>query len=483
MKRRGGARADLAAFAATPMAALVLSLATSARGDVPLPPWIDDGDVPPPAWAQSVARRPDDSGLFGNPDEAEAPAGASRAGPEAPAGLVLFAEPNRAGGRRGVSAPGATLPFFAAKRGSGCTGSWWLVGPLAWACSDDAVLSTEAPSFPSRVLDGAGLATQYMFVRSGGASAYASLESAQDGEADEELEGGWAVATVDQRAAGAPTTRENARASPRANTRAWVRTTKGVWLSQQDVTPARPSLFQGEKVDDGRLDVAWVLSDRAPVWPLPAASPKDTASAKDKPSPKDKPGKPVDARVRFQVVHVSGESGPMVQIGDSAWMLATDLARPRLAAPPAALTGRDERWIDVDTVNQTLVAYQGARPVYATLVSTGLAARGPGDATPLGTHRVWVKLLASDMGNVEKEDRDPHYSLEDVPYVQFFDDAVGLHGTYWHGDFGHPHSHGCVNLSPLDARWMFDFTAPHLPAGWAAAYPTSIEPGSLVRVR
>ena len=67
--------------------------------------------------------------------------------------------------------------------------------------------------------------------------------------------------------------------------------------------------------------------------------------------------------------------------------------------------------------------------------------------------------------------------------MQFFDEAVGLHGTYWHGDFGHPRSHGCVNLSPLDARWMFDFTAPRLPAGWAAAYPTSIEPGTLVRVR
>jgi lipoprotein-anchoring transpeptidase ErfK/SrfK len=295
-----------------------------------------------------------------------------------------------------------------------------------------------------------------MFVRSGGASAYASLESAQDGEADEELEGGWAVATVEQRTAG------GAR---------WVRTTKGLWLSQQDLSPARPSPFHGESIVDGRRDFAGVLSDRASVWPAAPASPKD------------KLGKPGDLRVRFQVVRLRGDSGPMVELAEGGWMLASDLARPKVAPLPAGITERDERWIDVDTASQTLVAYQGPRPVYATLVSTGLGALRPGDATPLGTHRVWVKLMASDMGNVQKEDRDAHYSLEDVPYVQFFDEAVGLHGTYWHGDFGHPRSHGCVNLSPLDARWMFDFTSPRLPAGWAAAYPTSIEPGTLVRVR
>ncbi|HEY5147330.1 MAG TPA: L,D-transpeptidase [Polyangiaceae bacterium] len=455
------ARGAFAAFA--PMGgALVVSLATAARGDVPLPPWVEEGEVPPPAWAQSVARRPDDSGLFGDPDEAAgAPAGSSRTGTEGPTGLVLFTEPNRASGRRGVSSPGATLPFFGTKRGSGCSGAWWLVGALAWTCSDDAVLSTEAPSAPARMLDGAGLATQYMFVKSGGASAYASLESAEDGEADEELEGGWAVATVEQRTA-----------SGEANGKRWVRTTKGLWLAQQDVSPARPSLFQGEKVDDGRLDFAWVLSDRASVW---ATAPASTAAPR-----KDKPS---DARARFQVVRIREESGRAVRIGDAAWMLASDLARPRVAPVPAGVAGKDERWIDVDTASQTLVAYQGTRPVYATLVSTGLSARGAGDATPLGIHRVWVKLLASDMGNVEHEDGEPHYSLEDVPYVQFFDNAVGLHGTYWHGDFGHQRSHGCVNLSPLDAHWMFDFTSPHLPAGWAAAYPTSIEPGTLVRVR
>ncbi len=87
------------------------------------------------------------------------------------------------------------------------------------------------------------------------------------------------------------------------------------------------------------------------------------------------------------------------------------------------------------------------------------------------------------MANVERGELDAHYSLEDVPYVQFFDRAVGLHGTYWHGDFGHVRSHGCVNLTPLDARWMFAFTEPHVPTGWVAAYPTALDAGTIVRVR
>ena len=421
MKPRG-ARASLALA--------TLLLVSSARGDVPLPPWVGEDDVPPPAWAQSVAAAPGDRGESGS--------------------LVLFAEPSRAGDRRGVAAPGASLPFFGTKRGSGCSGTWWLVGPLAWTCSDDAELLPASATAPARVVDAGGLAARYQFVHSGGASAYPSLESAGEGEADRELEGGWAVAVVEQR---------------NVKGERWDRTSKGIWIAQRDLVPARPSLFRGETIDEGRLDFAWVLADSAPVWA--------SAASKDKTK---------DVRVRFQRVRILEEQGPMVRVDDDAWMLARDLARPSAAPAPIELSNAGDRWIDVDLATQTLVAYEGARPVYATLVSTG---RGPdpASATPIGVHRIWVKLVASDMTNVERDDQGAHYSLEDVPYVQFFDGAVALHGTYWHGDFGHPRSHGCVNLSPLDARWLFDFTAPHLSAGWIAGYPVSVDEGSVVRVR
>ena len=104
-------------------------------------------------------------------------------------------------------------------------------------------------------------------------------------------------------------------------------------------------------------------------------------------------------------------------------------------------------------------------------------------ATRTGTFRIWVKVFTTKMDNLDKDEVDRHYAIEDVPWVQFFDKAIALHGAFWHREFGHIHSHGCVNLAPLDARWLFAFTAPHLPAGWIAVLPTKIEQGAVVRVR
>jgi lipoprotein-anchoring transpeptidase ErfK/SrfK len=384
--------------------------------------------------------------------------------------MVVLSGPGRSSPRRGVTTAGATLPIYGAHAGAGCGGPWWLIGPLSWVCSDDALLAPDDPITAPPPVEVDGLPRQYFFLGHDGASAYASLESAGEGTPDRELEGGWAVAVVEQRSwAG----------------QRWARTSKGLWIAVRDLSPAHITAFHGEMLEslDGgtaipapesspppqparALDLAWVVVDRASVVPQPA--------------PKAK-GK--DTRVRFQVVHVLEESGAYVRVGDGEWMLARDLARPHVVPPPAEVTGKSERWIDVELATQTLVAYEGARPVFATLVSTGRGALGSESATPPGVHRIWVKIFASDMDNVERDDLDAHYSLEDVPYVQFFDHAVGLHGTYWHHDFGHVKSHGCVNLAPLDARFLFDFTAPRLPTGWAAAYPSPAEPGTVVRVR
>ena len=73
--------------------------------------------------------------------------------------------------------------------------------------------------------------------------------------------------------------------------------------------------------------------------------------------------------------------------------------------------------------------------------------------------------------------------MEDVPWVQFFDNAVALHGVYWHSQFGRVKSHGCVNLAPLDARWLFEFTGPRVQEGWVAAYPAQLDEGTVVQVR
>lgn len=135
----------------------------------------------------------------------------------------------------------------------------------------------------------------------------------------------------------------------------------------------------------------------------------------------------------------------------------------KLRRPPGV--GPEERWVHVDLSEQVLVAYQGDKPVFTTLVSTG---KEPG-MTPVGVHRLQSKHIATSMRDQPVE--DDAYSIEDVPWTQYFHNSVALHGAFWHGGFGLVRSHGCVNLSPADARWLFGFTEPHLPDGWHAMSP------------
>ncbi len=116
-------------------------------------------------------------------------------------------------------------------------------------------------------------------------------------------------------------------------------------------------------------------------------------------------------------------------------------------APVPQVTG-GERWIDVNLATQTLTAYEGNSPVVTMIVSTGL----PNTPTPAGQFRIWVKLRYDDM-------QGPGYYLADVPYVMYFYGGYGLHGTYWHDNFGTPMSHGCVNLSNADAQWLFNWAS------------------------
>jgi lipoprotein-anchoring transpeptidase ErfK/SrfK len=245
-----------------------------------------------------------------------------------------------------------------------------------------------------------------------------------------------------------------------------------------ELVPFHPSTFAGESTNAGALDFAWVASDVAPVYAAPAPR-----------------GRPAGKRARAERVGwreeraAPGGGGAMVRVSDDGvspaeWMRARDLAHPMSSPPPDEAGGAaaTERWIDIDLGTQVLVAYEGTKPVFATLVSTGRGA----NATPPGVHRIWVKLRASDMENLADEDDDSdhdRFSIEDVPYVQYFDRGVALHGAFWHRDFGRPHSHGCVNLAPRDASWLFGFTAPHLPLGWDAVLPIDLEPGTVVRVR
>jgi lipoprotein-anchoring transpeptidase ErfK/SrfK len=164
------------------------------------------------------------------------------------------------------------------------------------------------------------------------------------------------------------------------------------------------------------------------------------------------------------------------------WIRASDLSLPTKAPRPANVAD-GERWIDIDLASQTLVAFEGDEPRFATIVSTGRGAQGTETATPKGTFRIWAKLFSTAMDNLEREDAEHYYSIDEVPWVQFFHKGVALHGAFWHKNFGRIQSHGCVNLSPIDAELLFTWTSPHLGGGWSAALPSPVDAGTVIRVR
>jgi lipoprotein-anchoring transpeptidase ErfK/SrfK len=112
----------------------------------------------------------------------------------------------------------------------------------------------------------------------------------------------------------------------------------------------------------------------------------------------------------------------------------------------------DGRWIDVNLSEQQIYAYEGNTVVNTFIVSTGL----PDTPTVTGEYRIYVKVPLQDMSG-------PGYYLTDVPWVMFFYEDYGFHGTYWHNNFGAPMSRGCVNLSVDDAAWLYNWASVGTP--------------------
>ena len=114
---------------------------------------------------------------------------------------------------------------------------------------------------------------------------------------------------------------------------------------------------------------------------------------------------------------------------------------------PKGVSG-NERWIDIDLSEQRTYAYEGTQVVNSFVVSTGTW-RTP---TVTGRFKIYVKYRSADMSG-------PGYYLADVPFGMYFYKGYGLHGTYWHNNFGTPMSHGCVNLKNGDAKWLFNWAS------------------------
>jgi hypothetical protein len=169
-------------------------------------------------------------------------------------------------------------------------------------------------------------------------------------------------------------------------------------------------------------------------------------------------------------------------VGDGRLVRESEVLVIEPSMPPAEV-GEGERWIDVDLRHQVLVAYDWKQPRYVTLVSSGRTKTPSPEIdyrTPKGLHQIRGKHLTSTMDN--DEPGEPPYSLEDVPYVMYFKGAYAFHSAFWHDRFGRPRSHGCINLAPRDAKWLFNWAGPDLPETWHGGSATEENPGTWVWV-
>jgi lipoprotein-anchoring transpeptidase ErfK/SrfK len=112
----------------------------------------------------------------------------------------------------------------------------------------------------------------------------------------------------------------------------------------------------------------------------------------------------------------------------------------------------NQRWIQVNLSTQRLIAWEGGEPVYAVIVSTGKKST----PTRVGVFQVQTKHKTTRM-------RGADYDVPNVPHTMYYQGGYAIHGAYWHRKFGTPVSHGCVNVAPNHAKWLFNWASVGTP--------------------
>jgi hypothetical protein len=256
----------------------------------------------------------------------------------------------------------------------------------------------------------------------------------------------------------------------------WTRAFPDEWYSSHLLIPRpeRAYRLRGELLRGEPLPLAFVRQKNVEAWPVPNP---DSATRKKTPKEQVAQLRRFDRHPVLETHPPNSPNPSWVKLAPG-WVLRHQVAlvapqpRPRLVEP-------QDQWILVDLSEQTLVAYEGDQPVFATLVSTGKVREGKQTTTPTGQWKLTQKLRSTKMAG--GEGADYHY-LSDVPWVQYYYLGHALHGVYWHNSFGWQQSQGCVNLTPADAQWLFLWTRPALPPGWYSAHVPPDAPATWVVV-
>lgn len=221
---------------------------------------------------------------------------------------------------------------------------------------------------------------------------------------------------------------------PRSQTDGWMEVKPGRWVPLTSVAPTRPSNFGGVEIDSALpFPLAWMLRSI---------------------KPSALPGKPEYSAYAYLLKFTRVYIYATRRIGNWDWYLVgpgkwiDQRYIGKITPGPQQNSGR---WLSFDLYEQVLVAHEGDRVVFATLGSSGLEVW----PTRLGTFAVTAKSILDPMSSASG--RPDAYNIPMVPYVMYFDEARGLHGTFWHNNFGYPASRGCINLSIADAKWLYSF--------------------------
>ena len=211
--------------------------------------------------------------------------------------------------------------------------------------------------------------------------------------------------------------------------------------------------FQGLQFSaNPRNDFGWIV-DETPSYTAPSF-----AAAKT--------GKTYYREHRIQIYDTQeAESVYWYLIGPDEWVNSLKSRRAQFdPTPPEGVN--NQRWISLNLFEQTLLIYENGRLLFATLMSSGLE---PFYTQP-GLFKIYNALPFETMQGAFEADRSDYYYLQDVPWTLYFDQARAIHGSYWRTYFGYPQSHGCINLSPGDANWVFQWAR---EGDWVYVYDPS----------
>ncbi|MBK9036772.1 MAG: L,D-transpeptidase [Myxococcales bacterium] len=362
---------------------------------------------------------------------------------------TIYAEPGR---RRpiGTLARGARVAWTAVHAGDRRCRAWLELTSRGYVCARELAPSELEPSAPELSLG------PYADVRGAEAEVFATIADVRAGVATGVVPGTTFVAI-----------------RPRTVTVDGVRfleTDQG-YLPASALSLRTPSGWAGF---DPRVEPP-------PAWPFAWVMPAHKGDAVDVRAAPRRQAERVDALAARARVPVFETVGRWTRVGDERWIETARLRVARVTAAPVGVAA-DGQWIDVDLDQQVLIAYEGATPAYATLVSTGRKEW----RTPYGVYRIRTKAARTRM-------RSPigaraHWDVAEVPWSMGFRKNFALHGAYWHDGFGSPRSHGCVNLSPADAAHVFAWAGPSLPDGWRslatdATDAADLATGTVVRLR